>query len=236
MPSSRTHRSTNDRTTKGVVPPTGQPTVEPSQASARASKGAAKAKTTAQAKAKPQAKATRKSTAKGKTAKPGLTAAKNLPAKRSLPTQQTTPRAPASDLSKALQARIDELGLSHAAAARSIGVNSQGLLRVLRDGAEPNARTKNRYARWLKQPNIAKAKAQRHVRSARKSDAVGRKGTDIQDLMRLPLAQVLTLAGRKQEAPTPAHAGLLGDRLAQKVHQASKRIRDLIGTLLTIRS
>lgn len=135
-----------------------------------------------------------------------------------------------SAMGKALKARIDADKISVSAAARAIGVNAQGLVRILNQGADPNARTAKRYARWLKHGTAAPAE---------KTAAPGKvtmppAGTD--RFLRMPLARILRLATLQAEAkaskPAKAEAAILHDKLALAVHQASAKNRRIVALVV----
>ena len=138
-----------------------------------------------------------------------------------------------SAMGKALQARIDADKISVSAAARAIGVNAQGLVRILNQGADPNARTAKRYARWLK--HGAAAPAEKTVAPGKVTMPPA--GTD--RFLRMPLARILRLATLQAEAKaskpakaSKAEAAILHDKLALAVHQASAKNRRIVALVV----
>lgn len=141
-----------------------------------------------------------------------------------------TPAA-SSPLAQALAAQMAARGLSLAAAARAIGVNPVGLRRTLSKNSTPNARTAQRYQRWLR--SVAPEAASTAPAAAARSRVEGGSAVLSPSALRMTLGDLLrAAAGPAEPQIAKADRAFLGDDLARRVHAAPAAIRRLVGTML----
>jgi hypothetical protein len=134
-------------------------------------------------------------------------------------------------LAQALAAQIAARGLSLAAAARAIGVNPVGLRRTLSKNSMPNARTAQRYQRWLR--SVAPEAASAAPAAAARSRVEGGSAVLSPSALRMTLGDLLrAAAGPAEPQIAKADRAFLGDDLARRVHAAPAAIRRLVGTML----
>lgn len=145
-----------------------------------------------------------------------------------------------SPLASRVADKIKADGISVAAAAEKIRVNPAGLGSLLKGKSTPNSRSVGRYAAFL--GLSVEEVAALNGKPAKNGGKVARRG-------RKATAATSPKAGRKAKGGSVAAAiaaiqaledkaalgeAILADKLAVAVHQASKRQRDLLSSILKV--